>query len=297
MTHFPIVKMPKRYRTAYDSKRSTRRRTGIFSKSKRRKAPARRRTRFARSVMNVVKRRAETKEVMLHICNNQTVQHNTVTNLYANAFYSKIGTTAEQVLLAGAGNRIGSKLFCKGLKVSLMIEAQQYRPQTQWWFYLIKYKSDPTNLIDTKPKMFEGVSTTIPCDYLDTDQVHVLACKKFVLRMPNAGTANTLNTAVATNPEDGPDGTYWQVDGANSNETLFTTPQKLTKFYIPVNKTINYQDWTGGDPTVPSSFRYQWVCIAYDNFGTLTGGGSLPAHANYPVGHVTMTTKMVFTDV
>jgi len=264
------------------------------SKSFRRRG---RRTKFARNVMRVVNQRAETKEVMIAVCNNFTLQHNTVTNLYQNAFYSKIGTPGEQTGTGNSGSRIGGRLFCKGIKVSLMIEAQQYRPLTQYWLYLIKPKTDLANTIDTKPKMFEGVTSTIPCDYIDQDQVHILACKKFTLRAPNVGTANSVNTAVIADPEDGPDGTFWQIDAANSNETVMTNAQKLTKFYIPINKQINYQDFAGGDPTLPTSMRYQWVMIAYDNYSSITGGGGLPTTTNYPVGHVTMSTKMVFTDV
>lgn len=245
-------------------------------------APRFRRARFAKAVMRAVNRNAEVKEVMRDIANNNTLQHNRLTNLNNNVFYSDIGVNGGNP--DDYAQRIGNKIFCKGIKIAIMIENQQYRPQCNYWLYCVRLKSGRMDdTINAQSDMFEGISTTVPMDYLDTAKCDVLWAKKFTVRAPNAGTSLPMGGTV--------DGAA-NAESAGADYTVYTNGQKIIKTYMPVNKTILYRDTADAIARrIPASFRYQWVMVAYDNFSTTTGG------TTYPVGHVTITTIMKFTDV
>lgn len=245
---------------------------------------------FKRAVMSVINKNAETKTVLSSIVNNFQLEHNSVINLSTNAFQSDLGAAGEGIDVT-TKSRIGKDIYIKGIKVSMNLESSQYRPKVTYWLYLIRNKLLPDDTINTKDQMFEGVSTTIPCDYINTDLVDIMYCKKFTLKMPNMGTtltagaAGTFDTAQTEGVlPDLYEGIYSQV----------TNPQYVGKFYVPINKKITFRDNNGpyAAPTLPQpQQRYQWVIIPYDNFSTTTGS------VTWPAGHVTMTTQMLFTDV
>lgn len=244
---------------------------------------------FKRAVMSVINKNAEVKISQLNVKENFQIEHNKVCNLSDNALFTYVGVIGEGGY-TGTGSRIGKDIYAKGLKVSMNLESQQYRPRVTYWLYLIRNKIDPDDIINTKDQMFEGVSSTIPCDYINTDLVEILYCKKFVLKMPNMGTtltagaAGTFDTAQTEGVlPDLYEGIYTQV----------TNPQYLGKFYIPLNRKITYRDFSGpsANPTIPlPKSRYQWVIIPYDNHAS-------PTSATWPAGHVTITTQLLFTDV
>lgn len=246
-------------------------------------------SRFAAKVMRIVNTQAETKETIYNVCTNMTLYHNSVHNLTNNAFFTNLGTAGEATVAAGSQARVGKDIFVKGIKVSMNLESQQYRPQVSYWLYLIRNKVDPDTSILQKAEMFEGISSTIPTDYINSDLVQIMTCKKFTLRMPNSGTTTAMSqdgTGVAEN------GTAYI--GAYE---VVTNPQKLTKFYIPINRKITYKDYAGvgsGSSIPTANWRYQWVIIPYDNFTTFTGE---PLTGGYPCGHITLTTKLIYTDV
>lgn len=242
-----------------------------------------RKSRFASAVMRAVNRHSEVKEVMRPMVANKPLYHNTVQNINPNAFYCDIG------FHGGNGDqnhaqRIGNKIFVKGIKVSLMLENQQYRPLCSYWIYLVRLKEGRmSETVNSKDQLFEGVSTTIPMDYIDTSKCDILYRKKFTVRMPNAGTSSIMNTTVPGAADKIHDGADW---------TVFTNPQKITKFYVPINKTIMFRDSDdSGQRVLPSSYLYQWAVACYDNYSATTND------TTYPLGHLTMTTIMKFTDV
>lgn len=237
---------------------------------------------FASRVMRVVNQRAETKEVMRQLKNNQVLDHNDLVNLDGNAFECDIGVHGGNHALAV--QRDGNKIFLKGLKIAVQIENQQYRPQASYWLYLVRLKGAAMDtLVTGKSQMFEGISTTIPMDYLDTAKCDVLFSKKLVVKAPNTGSSLALGGTV--------DGVA-DIDSAGSSYEVVSNGQTIQKFYVPINKTIQYRDSDDSAlRMIPSSYRYQWVCASYSTFGTTTGG------ATYPVGHITMTQIMKFTDV
>nr|UOF78310.1 capsid protein [Cressdnaviricota sp.] len=246
-------------------------------------------SRFARAVKAVVHNLAETKEYMLPVCTNNPLNHNVVTNLSNNAFSTIIGTSGEAT--SGQGVRIGNKIFAKKIRVSLMIESQQYRPLASYWLYLVRLKGAAADTTcSAKTQMFEDVSSTIPMDWLDTSKCDIMFCKKFVLRMPNMGTLDTMGGGGTGGDPPGSEAGGTHVTGQQN--LRITNPQIITKFNVPLNCNIMYKDSNLGTPDnmQPHSFRYQWVMIAYDNF-TSAGG------ATWPVGHVTMTTKLTFVDI
>lgn len=247
------------------------------------------RTSFKRAVMSVVHKNAETKTVMRGLQNNHPILHNVIACLDDNAFMCDIGTYAEQVNNSTGGARIGHRIYVKGIKVSLNIESQQYRPHVDYWLYLVRNKTNQDVVLDDKQKMYEGISTTIPCDYIDTNKVDVLFCKKFKPRMTNVGTTLTASANGGFNTAQ-VEGVY--PDAFEGTYTQVTNPQIIKKFYVPLNRTIIYRDSEDSAQRVrPASYRYQWVIMGYDNFVSGTGDET------YPLGHITMTTKMNFTDV
>lgn len=242
-----------------------------------------RKSRFKSAVMRVVNKSAETKEVITQWKSNATLKHNVLYNLTDNAFKCDQGVFGQSV--TSSAMRIGSKIFCKGLKVSIMIENQQYRPQVSYWLYLVRLKGGAMDdSISTKSEMFEGVSTTIPMDYIDTSKCDILYSKKFVVKMPNSGSSLALGGTV--------DGEA-NLESGGADYSLVTNPQTIQKLYVPINKTIVFREADEGTTNrqIPASYRYQWVMVSYNNFSTTTDG------ATYPVGHVSFTTIMKFTDV
>lgn len=238
--------------------------------------------------MAVVNRRAETKKQMVEICENKIILHNVLTNLMVNVFVTKVGTAGDNIFPSTSNCRIGNQIYVKGLKMSIMIESQQYRPAATYDLYLVRKISDPGTEITTQADMFEKVSDTIPCDYIDPTKVHILFHKKFKPRMPNSGTTVAMS-------QDGTgtlfNGGAYEYSG-NESYNLFTNPQSITKFYVPLNRKIKYLDY--GDNTngiCIGPHYYQWVMTCYNNFSTKTGAN------NYPVGRVTLAQQMLFTDI
>lgn len=237
-------------------------------------------SRFRKAVMSVVNRNAEVKEVMRTIASNQTVTHNTVLNLENNAFYCEKGVEGGNH--SSGAQRIGNRIFVKGFKVALMLENQQYRPKATYWLYLVRTKGNSDSAITQQSHMFESLTSTIPMDYIDTSKVDVMFSKKIVVTMPNSGTTLAGDSTVT--------GAFYEESQGMSYE-MVTNPQKILKFYVPCNFNIQYHDSTDNNASVPSTMRYQWVLCAYNNFSSTTNSSV------YPLGHVTMSTKMRFTDV
>lgn len=284
----------KRYGAAADgyrrSKKSKWSRPSIYRKGRRRRPKGK----FARKVMNVVNKSAETKEVMSNICTNLMITHNTVTNLNSNALTCQVGVFGETITGHGgySGCRIGNRIFVKGIQVAMHIENQQYRPNVMYMLYLIRNKANRDLTISNKSQMFEGLNTTIPLDYIDTAQVDILFSKKFKVKQDGMGTslpagaAGVFDTSEVIFPVVDPLAPYEGID------TVVTNGRYMGKFYVPINKSIQYQDAEDVNAReVPSTYRYQWVIWAYDNRSTPTG------NVTWPIGHVNMTTKMKFTDV
>lgn len=264
-----------------------------------RRKPGRRRFRgIKRVIRNTVMSMAETKECLLEVANNTELKHNQVHNLSSNAFFSAVGTHGEDFNDGGtaglAGSRLGNTIYVKGIKCAIMLESQQYRPQVTYWLYLVRNKANRDAHVDTTAEMFEGRSTTLPMDYIDTSKVDVMFCKKFVLKMGNQGTATytSTTTAAGVGALSSVDGTAFVRNGT-VDERVIQNPQLIKKFYVPINRTIKYNDFDddGVLRNVPSSMRYQWVMVAYGSYASTTGDSIAP------VGHVSLTTVMKFKDV
>lgn len=276
------IKMPKRRFNSMSTAEFARRKRAKRSKNMFYKKRKYKRTGFAKAVMSVVNRKAEVKEAYRQIAVNVALDHNQLNNLDSNVFYTTNGLSGEAT--GGTQNaRVGGKIFVKGIKVALMIESMQMRPQVNYWLYLVRRKDKVDDAIITKDDMFEGLSTTIPMDYIDTERVHVLYCKKIVIKMPNQGTAKDMQA---------PQGWANLAESDGISKATITNPQKIVKFYVPINKTVPYVDHTDvlGRP-VPT-WHYQWVMISYDNYVTNAGGAGAT-----PTGHVHMTQVLKFTDV
>lgn len=291
--------MPKRSSRSshpYVFRRSNRRRSAV-KKSKSRvyrpmsSAKSYRKSRFKQAVMNVVNRSAETKCCMLTLLSNGQLTHNTVHNIYNNAFYTKVGVAGEMVTSTPQGTRIGKKAFIKGISVALHIENQQYRPEVKYQLMLIRNKISKDATISAKDDIYEGLNSTIFLDWVDSDKVDIMFTKNITVKQSNVGTTLTA----------GPAGVFdhGEVEGILPDlyegiNTVSTNPRYMGKFYVPINSTVVYKDYngtTGTDETIPASYRYQWVIHGYDNRTTATGS------TTWPIGHVNMTTKIFFTDV
>lgn len=247
------------------------------------------RSRFTVALKRGLMGLAETKEVLINVATNVVVNRNSITNLNNNAFDSSQGVGSEQMGTGGTGSRIGQRIFVKGFHVALHIEAQQYRPKTHWKLFLVRDKAVMDNTISTSGQMYEGHNTNIMLDWLDTSKCDILWSKNFTLRMPNVGTSLTANTGAGVPPD--PPGTFDHESSTGSIWTVGTNPSFRGKFYVPVNMNINYRD---SGSNIPSVMRYQWVMQAYDNYAMPSSGALWTA---YPVGHVSMTTKMKFKDI
>lgn len=251
-----------------------------------------------RVIRNTVMKIAETKEVLLEVSKNVELKHNQVHNLTSNALFSSMGTHGEDFNSGGtaglAGNRIGNSIFVKGIKCAIMLESQQYRPQVTYWLYLVRNKANRDAHLDTTAEIFEGRSTTLPMDYIDTSKVDVMFSKKFVLKMGNQGVATytSTTTAAGVGALSSVDGTAFVRNGT-VDERLVQNPQLIKKFYVPINKTIKYNDFDDDSVlrNVPSTMRYQWVMVAYASYASTT------EDAIAPVGHVSLTTVMKFKDI
>lgn len=272
-------------------KRNTfRRKTANKKKSyKKRKFGARRTANFAKAVMAVVKKKSETKEVFRSLLVNGQCRHNNVQVITDNAFYTELGTRGEDLVNnSTSGTRVGKTIFLKGIKVSIMLENLQKRPQCTYWLYLIKNKQYPDVPITEPSMMFEGKSTTLPMDYIDQDRVHILFCKKFVVKMPNIGTSKDMEASGMAH--------VGETDGTDIgvSKAVVTNPQIIQKFYVPINRTIEFRDdHAGSTRTFPiAPHRYQWVLVTYNNFSTPSDTNNADSH----VGSIHMTQTLYHTD-
>lgn len=284
----------KRKYGAYGSKymsRSGRRKRSNSSMRFKTRARAPLRAKFARRVMRIVNRRAETKKVFKNCTGGSGGQtqlnHNNVTLLQFNALQTDLGSRGEDINGGTAGgSRIGKKIYLKGISCAINLESIQKRPHVTYWLALMRNKKDPYANISTKGDIFEGLNSTIPMDYIDTDKVDVKFMKKFVLRMPNSGTSSSM-AAPGFAPT-------WVNDGDPQMKFTVTNPQKIAKFWVPFNRTIEFNDW---DPSATEGKRpqpkdmYQWVMWSYDTHATPDTG------ADSETGRIELTTVMKFTDV
>lgn len=255
----------------------------------------RKKSKFAKAVMSVVNRKAETKLVFRELAVNEPVRNNNILSVTNNAFECDLGTGGE-VGNPGStsGIRVGKSIYLKGLKIAINLEALQKRAQTTYWLYLVRNKTSPATTITGKADMFEGRSAAIPMDYLDTDKCHVLFCKKIILRMPNAATSadmpsNNDNTGSGFAPT-------WVNAGNPEQKFVVTNPQKIAKFYVRLNRKVTFQDSDQGTTLrkVPmAGQQYQWVLIGYDNYATTTN----TSNSDSQIASLHMTQVMYFTDV
>lgn len=284
-----MKKMVLKRRLSSYGRRSVKRRK--FSMRTKSKVYARRRARgrFSKAVMRVVNKRAETKCQMINHCSNLTLWHNHVHNITDNAFFTSLGNRGSTQTF-NVGSRNGKAIYVKGLKLSMNLESQQYRPQVNYWLYLIRNRQSPNTKLETKDSIFEGLTSTIPCDYIDTEKVHILWAKKMVLRMPNTGVNQPMQQSADGVAASG----FANKVYLGEDYEVFTNPQMTKKFYIPINKKITYMDEEDTSDIPTGNCRYQIVAVAYDNYTTYTGP---PLSAGYPCGHITLSAKLLFTDV
>ena len=278
------------YGSKYRSRVNRRRRFPSVKYKVTRRAPSR--AKFARRVMSVVNRKAETKKIFKNCTGGSGSQtqlnHNNVTLIQFNALQSVIGVRGEAMDTGSGGmaTRVGKKIFLKGLSCAINLESIQKRPSVTYWLALMRNKKDPYSNLDTKGDIFEGLNSTIPMDYIDTDKVEVKFMKKMTLRMPNAGTSSSM-AASGFAPT-------WDNDGDPVGKFVVTNPQKIMKFWVPFNKTIEYNDY---DPDANAGQRphpkdmWQWVAWSYDTHGTPDTG------ADSETGRLELSTVMKFTDV
>lgn len=276
------------YGSKYQSRTNRRRKIGGVRFKSRARAPFR--AKFAKRVMSVVNRRAELKSVFKTWTGVETtIQHNRVLALAPNALTTALGVRGESGdnmdgtgswTASSGGNRVGKKIFVKGIKVSLMIEQSQKRAYCNYWLGLIRNKVSSTDSLNDKGKVFEGLNSTIPMDYIDTDKVDIKFMKKISIRMPNQATAKDMvaGSGLANLAEQ---------DGIS--KAVITNPQRIQKFYVPMNRTITYGDKGDGNDQFPiPKDHYQWVLWAYDNHSTSAGTD---------IGKIHLATKLNFTDV
>lgn len=269
------------YGSKYKRRRASSRATYKKVKSRRRS------TKFARAVKSVIFRNMETKEVFRQVAVNATVTHNQLLNIDDNAFYCEMGTRGEDMqTTTSSGTRIGKEIFVKGIKVALLLEARQKRARTTYWLYLIRNKPNPSTIITSKSEIFEGRSTTIPMDYLDTDKCHVLFCKKITISMPNAATSASMEASGFA--------PTWVNGGNPEQKFVVTNPQRIEKFYIPINKKFIYgddADGATGRVKPIAGQQYQWVLVGYDNYTTPSSG------TDSDIASVHMTSVMYYKDI
>lgn len=276
-------------------------------KSYKKKPRLTKRTRGAvtRVVKKVLDSRTETKNVIMEIVRNAPVLADNIVCLTDNAFYTKIGIFGQElpnITNFNGAARIGNEIYARGMQVSIHIEAQQYRPETTWWLYLIRNRVEGSDAITAKSDIFEGRSPLIPMDYIDPQKVDILFRKKWILRMPNQGTILPAGTGAGLGQPPGTFDVNGELPGTveDYDWRVVTNPQKIEKFYVPLKRKIKYvRDQRAPQNYFPiADHQYQWVCCAYDNYAsTITGGATPGGVALYPIGHVSMTTKLMFTDM
>lgn len=283
--------LPYKRRSAFDyvgrPRKSRARNLRTFRSKSRVSTYRRQNTGFVKRVQRAVNRFAEQKEHIREIADNLKIEHNVLQNINDNALYTVLGTIGEGMNTSSFGSRQGKKIYAKGLACSLILESQQYRPNVDYWLYLVRQKRTPDAVINIKTDMFEGISDQIPTDYIDSDKVQVIFCKKFKPRMPNPGIDDPMQSGTVLGSSDG------NAHNATGGRSI-PNPRLLTKFYVPLNRTIHYRDYhddaNAARIPLPGS-RYQWCMVAYNNNSTIDSGGT------WPCGHLWLTTKLKFTDV
>lgn len=212
---------------------------------------------------------AETKHTHIEFASNQELLHNQWTRIEPDIL--KYITNGNRTF-----ERIGDKIFLKGIAFRILLEGQQYRPITTYKIIMIRNRREDDEMV-TGTNIFEGTTTTKCLDFIDTNKYEVKFIKTVVVRMPNSGTSNPMGGTVH--------GAANKVLGGEDYE-VFGNPQKLLKFYVPFNKTITYRD----NAATASDYSWNLGVIAYCNFSTTTNT------TTYPVGHISCVAKMYWKD-
>lgn len=291
-----MVKMAtKRKARSMRAKRSVRRKLfGPRIMSSRRYSSRYRRTGLTKRIKRTVMSMAETKESYRVICENQSLTQNQVLEIDSNPLETYTGTMGDRMPVdqntTNNGNRIGSAIYAKGLKMRILLEAKQSQPDTTFKLFLVRNKEQPDGGID-KATMFERLKTTtqfpVHLDYVDTNKVDILYCKKFKPKMLPMGTMEAeqagTDEARTVIPE--------SVTAAEETRTVVTNPRVMAKFYVPLNRNIYYRDrdGTNANNNLPVwSQRYRWVMVSSAGYSQADGN---------EIGHVSLTQKLLFKDI
>ena len=260
------------------------RRIGGFAKkarvSRTMKSTVSKPTSFAKRVMRVVNNKAEAKSQMQILCANTQMQHNTLVMLKQNLFTIPKGT-GDDAMNQTTGIRVGARVFVKSLVLKIYIESQQYRPNCDYWIYLVRNKQNPGSAI-TKSHLFESLTTGhTMIDFIDRELSEIKFVKKFSPRATFPGCDNAMDTTGLA-PSDG------NSHPTGSNTGSQPNPKCLSTIVIPFKKNIVFED-DSDYPTGPN--RWQLVVYAWNNSSTVDGGFS------WPCGHIWANAKITFTDV
>lgn len=235
---------------------------------------------FATKVMSVVNRKAEVKTQYVEFCDNTDLHHNVLQNINTQFITIPIGTASE-AQGRSTGCRIGNTIFLKGVHFRCIIESQQYRPNCDYWIFLVRNKKAGATAI-TSSIMYEGLTTQLPTDFIDKEEVEVIMTKKISPRWPGTAVDNAMNTTGTGGISDG------NAHPTSSDTSSQPNPKKIVNWYVPFNKKIRFSD---GSTSAVESQTYQLCIMSYNNDSTITNGGT------WPCGHIWLGTKFMFTDV
>lgn len=276
--------MPKRARasvrgvTAAEARTLARRADRMSYGYKRRYRPKKK---FERRVMRVVNNLAETKIAMKNCANNLNLQHNTLVTLETSMCDTTHGNASLRPDLAFTGNRIGKRIYAKGLQIRIKLENDQKQPGVQYRIYVYKVQPGQLATAPSTLNFYQGVHTDKLMDYQRGDLYKCLYVKNVKVVAPNQGTTEGHTV--------GPGNYNVRQDVTEEDERVIMRGQKVLKFWIPIKKTIEYPRYEAGSGDDTPIYDHYGCCVmAYSNYNTTTGN---------IIGYCDMSYKFYYTDV
>lgn len=210
-----------------------------------------------RVVLKELNRKSETKNSCFTKTDGLEIAHNNFVECDGNLVKTTQGTSSGEA--TDTGNRIGDKIWIKGVAIKMMVELNERYSDVTFRLLVLRCGRNDT---PTRATLFNGLSGNKMLDTLNTERYSVIYQKYFKLKAPNNGRTVASGSGGAPQPSG-------FSDQSLAYET-FSRTTKIIKAWIPGNKIVKggvltYEDGTEN----PKFYDYKVVLYAYSNYTTL----------------------------
>lgn len=212
-----------------------------------------------RAVLKELNKKSETKNSCFTKTDGLEIFHNNFVECDGNLVKTTQGIASGEA--TDTGNRIGDKIWIKGVAIKMMVELNERYSDVTFRLLVLRCGRNDT---PSRATLFNGLSGNKMLDTINTERYSILFQKYFKIKAPNpvaVSTDGTSSTIVNTVNNAG-------IFVGNTNQAL-SRSTKIVKAWIPGAKiakggVLTYEDGTEN----PKFFDYKVVLYAYSNYST-----------------------------